>query len=90
MPASRAALRLAGLPVSAIPHNNSELATSGDHLRFLGDVFALPHSLPLANVFSIGDILIAIGLAWLIAEGMRGAREPAEVTVEPAPSASAE
>ena len=86
MPASRAALRLAGLPVSAIPHNNSELAASGDHLRFLGDVFALPHSLPLANVFSIGDILIAIGLAWLIAEGMRGASEPAQVPVEPAPA----
>ena len=86
MPASRAALRLAGLPVSAIPHNNSELATAGDRLRFLGDVFALPHSLPLANVFSIGDIFIAIGLAWLIAEGMRGARDPAEVPAEPAPA----
>ena len=86
MPASRAALRLAGLPVSAIPHNNSELATSGDRLRFLGDIFALPHSLPLANVFSIGDILIAIGLAWLIAEGMRRTPEPAQAAVEAAPT----
>lgn len=84
MPASRAALRLAGLPVSAVPHNNSELAASGDRLRFLGDVFALPHGLPLANVFSIGDILIAIGLAWLIAEGMRSSPDPTPVAVEPA------
>ena len=73
MPASRAALRLAGLPVSAIPHNNSELATSGDRLRFLGDVFALPHSLPLANVFSLGDVIIGIGVALVIVSAMRRA-----------------
>jgi len=71
MPASRAALRLAGLPVSATPHNNSELAAAGTHLVFMGDVFALPHGVPLANVFSIGDVMIAVGLAWLIAEAMR-------------------
>ena len=77
MPASRAALRLAGLPVSTQPHNNSVLAGSSTHLAFLCDVFALPHVVPLANIFSIGDILIATGLAWLIAEGMR--RPVAEV-----------
>ena len=70
MPASRAALRLAGLPISAVPHNNSELAAAGAHLTFLGDVFALPHGVPLANIFSVGDMLIAIALAWLIAEAM--------------------
>jgi len=78
MPASRAALTLAGLPVSNQPHNNSELAGAGANLPFLGDIFALPHGLPLANVFSVGDILIALGLAWLIAEGMR--RAPGELT----------
>ena len=71
MPASRAALRLAGFSVSAQPHNNSVLAGPGTHLAFLGDVFALPHGVPLANIFSVGDILIAVGLAWLIADGMR-------------------
>jgi hypothetical protein len=71
MPASRAALRLAGLPISRIPHNNSELAGRGAHLAFLGDIFALPHGVPLANIFSVGDVLIAVGLAWLIADGMR-------------------
>jgi Family of unknown function (DUF5317) len=75
MPASRGALRLAGLPVSNQPHNNSELAGAGAHLTFLGDIFALPHGVPLANIFSVGDLLIAIGLAWLIADGMRGTRE---------------
>ena len=71
MPASRAALRLAGFAVSAQPHNNSVLAGAGTHLAFLGDVFALPHGVPLANIFSVGDILIAVGLAWMIADGMR-------------------
>jgi hypothetical protein len=84
MPASRAALRLAGLPVAAQPHNNSELAGSGAHLAFMGDVFAVPHAVPLANIFSVGDILIAIGLAWLVAAGMRRsaacAEQPAAVT----------
>ena len=71
MPASRAALRLAGLPVSDTPHNNSLLAGSGAHLVALGDVFAVPHGVPFANVFSAGDVLIAVGLAWLIAQTMR-------------------
>jgi hypothetical protein len=77
MPASRAALRLAGLPVAAQPHNNSELAGSDAHLAFLGDVFAVPHAVPLANIFSLGDILVAIGLAWLVAAGMRRSAAPA-------------
>ena len=91
MPASRAAVRLAGLPISAQPHNNSELAGSGAHLVFLSDVFALPHAVPLANIFSVGDILIAIGLAWLIAEGMRrpaagaGLVEAERPVTEPSP-----
>jgi hypothetical protein len=78
MPASRAALRLAGLPVAAQPHNNSELAGSGAHLAFMGDVFAVPHAVPLANIFSPGDILIAVGLAWLVAAGMRRSGAPAD------------
>ena len=85
MPASRAALRLAGLPVSAVPHNNSELAGAGAHLAFLGDVFALPHGVPLANIFSVGDVLIAVGLAWLIADAMKRttAASPRPIAVAP-------
>ena len=74
MPATRAALRLAGLVEATGHHNNSEVAGTTTHLGFLGDVFALPHAVPLANVFSVGDVLIAVGLAWLIAAGMRGER----------------
>ena len=88
MPASRGALRLAGLPVSTHPHNNSELAGPGAHLTFLGDIFALPHGVPLANIFSVGDLLIAIGLAWLIAEGMRGTNDQQRAPAKPAPAPS--
>lgn len=35
-------------------------------LGFLGDVFAVPASLPLSNVFSLGDILIAGGAFWVL------------------------
>jgi hypothetical protein len=63
LPASRGALQRAGLHLN--PH---EFVNSGvlahPHLAFLGDVFATPASLPLANVFSIGDLLILCGVAW--------------------------
>lgn len=71
MPASRAALELAGIPVSSQPHNNSLLADAGTRLGFLSDIFAVPHWVPLANVFSVGDLLVAVGLVWLLAQGMR-------------------
>lgn len=71
MPATRAALVLAGIPVSNEPHNNSLLADAGTRLGFLTDVMAVPHWIPLANVFSVGDLLVAVGLAWLLAEGMQ-------------------
>lgn len=37
----------------------------------LTDIFALPAWLPLANVFSIGDVAIAVGIAVAVATGMR-------------------
>ncbi len=40
-------------------------------LRPLTDIFALPAWLPLANVFSIGDVAIGLGVAVAIAAGMR-------------------
>ncbi len=41
------------------------------NLAFLGDIFVFPPPLPLANVFSIGDLLIGIGAGWFIIRGMR-------------------
>lgn len=70
MPADPGALALAGL--SAGDHTNSVvLARPG--LQPLTDVFAAPAWVPFANVFSVGDVLIAIGIAWVIAATMRRA-----------------
>jgi hypothetical protein len=43
-------------------------------LRPLTDIFALPAWLPLSNVFSVGDVLIGVGIAATIALAMRAAR----------------
>ena len=58
MPVSAAAVKAAGIAVGP----NSSVSQSVDRLWFLGDVFALPAHLPLANVFSLGDILIGFGM----------------------------
>lgn len=42
---------------------NSIIADDDTRLLFLGDVIAIPEGWPLANVISIGDILLAIGAA---------------------------
>jgi hypothetical protein len=63
MPASPAALVAAGLPVDEPGFQNST-AVDDPRLAFLGDVFAIPASWPLSNVFSVGDVLIGVGLAW--------------------------
>jgi MFS family permease len=57
------------MPISAdaaatVRHDLKDTNVSADaeHLRFLGDVFALPAELPMANTFSIGDLLIGFGM----------------------------
>ncbi len=69
MPASRAALAMAGLGKSGGYANSRELASPV--LGPLGDVFALPAGVPLANVFSVGDVLIALGIILVIVAAMR-------------------
>jgi hypothetical protein len=73
MPARRAALATAGVLYSGDSAANSRLADGSTRFAFLGDVFALPKGVPLANVFSIGDVLIAAGLALLIILAMHRA-----------------
>lgn len=43
-------------------------------LPFLTDIFALPDWLPAGNVFSIGDVLIGVGIATAIVVQMRRGR----------------
>jgi hypothetical protein len=62
MPATPAAMEAAGRASDAGAFQNS--ATTEDaRLWYLGDAFAWPEPLPLANVFSIGDVLIVAGAA---------------------------
>lgn len=68
MPASREALEFAGL--SATEDVANSIVTANPAFGFLTDIFALPAFFPLANVFSIGDLLIGIGIARAIAWGM--------------------
>lgn len=68
LPARAGALRAAGLDVAQPGFVNSGVVEDA-RLPWLGDVFAVPQPLPLANVFSVGDVLIILGLvvaAWRI------------------------
>lgn len=75
MPATAAALVAAGL--ETVDHANS-VVLPNPALGPLTDIFAIPAGVPFANVFSVGDVLIFVGIAWLIAASMR----------RPAPSAA--
>jgi hypothetical protein len=73
MPADPGALALAGFEGPGEHTNSVVLAEPA--LRPLTDIFALPSWVPLANVFSIGDVLIGVGVAIAIVAAMRR-REP--------------
>jgi hypothetical protein len=71
MPASLEALRSAGIlapnaTFEAIHVTNSSLISSDTPLWPLGDIFAIPRPWPLANIFSVGDVLIGAGAAWFV------------------------
>ena len=74
MPASRGALEALGKTDPTIYSNSATLAHPA--LEPLTDIFALPAWLPFANVFSVGDVLIGVGVAIVIVAAMR--RLPAE------------
>lgn len=62
MPASDWATRVAGMVLADGEFANSAMVDD-PKLLFLGDVFAIPSSWPLSNVFSVGDVLLVIGAA---------------------------
>lgn len=76
MPASATALARAGLIqtadrlTSSGTHGNVLLMEGNTRLDLLGDWLYLPRWVPFATAFSIGDVLIMVGLAWLIVRGM--------------------
>ena len=78
MPASPSALAAVGESIGQ-GYSNSRVFDS-PALAPLTDVMALPRWLPFANIFSIGDVVIGIGIAVAIVVAMRRS-EPAGVTV---------
>ena len=72
MPASRSAERTAGMVTSSTGFLNSA-GVPHPRLLFLGDVLPVPHAVPLANVYSIGDVCIAVGVA-IAMHGLAGSR----------------
>lgn len=64
MPASATALAASGQAETAGFANSASV--EGAQLAFLGDVFAWPAPLPFANVFSVGDVLLLVGVALFV------------------------
>jgi len=65
-------------------YNNVVAAGSGSHLAFLGDVFAIPHPLPFANTFSLGDALLIAGATLFVyRNGRRNDDKPSSRAFEP-------
>ena len=85
MPASASAWEKAGLPIAAAGEFENSNITHDAHLAFLGDIFYVPASWPLSNVFSVGDILIVIGGTYFAHQWCRRSRSS---NAWPAPLAS--
>jgi Family of unknown function (DUF5317) len=68
MPAGAAALRAAGVFYRGV-HNNSAIA-SHPNLPWLIDRWPVPAWIPMGNVYSVGDVLIAVGAVVLVCAGM--------------------
>lgn len=86
MPATKDALETAGKHIpDAVFQNSAFLADP--KLLFLGDIFAIPEGVPLANVFSVGDVLIVVGGTYL---AHRWCSRPHELAVEADETAAAD
>jgi Family of unknown function (DUF5317) len=72
MPATPEAMEAAGLSF-AVKHNS--VAASDPNVLWLVDRFAAPEWVPLTNVFSVGDVVIAVGAVVLVFAAT-GARVP--------------
>ena len=72
MPVLPEAMRAAGGDHTTF---NNSTASAEPHLAWLVDRWAAPEWIPAANVFSVGDVLIAVGAAWIVLAAM-GVRFP--------------
>lgn len=72
MPAGGAALEALDRHLTGEYSNSAALARPA--LEPLTDVFAMPAWVPYANIFSVGDVLISLGVVVVIVAGMRRGR----------------
>ena len=66
---------------------NTSPMTGETRLPWLGDTLLVPEPLPMRNVFSVGDLLIAAGAAWIVAASMRKSPFP-KTQLSPTPDSS--
>jgi hypothetical protein len=85
MPAGREAMAALGKTDPTTYSNSAVLEHPA--LQPLTDIFALPAWVPFSNIFSVGDVLIAVGVAVVIVASMRGKGE-ARGSVAPEASAA--
>ncbi len=77
MPSSPTALARSGADAAAAHllqegvYGNVVRMSDKTSLNVLGDLLYLPRAIPFATAFSVGDLLVACGLVWLIVWGMR-------------------
>jgi hypothetical protein len=75
MPVTPEALAASGRVVSDAYSNSLESARPA--LELLVDRFAMPAQIPLANVFSIGDVIVGTGIVIVLVSAMRANARPA-------------
>ena len=68
MPVTRGALDAAGLSYEL---RNNSISLADPHLAALVDRWAVPGWIPFGNVYSIGDVVIGLGIVAAIVIGMR-------------------
>jgi len=85
MPSSPEALTCAGRVVFAealqnpesdppFTYANTVLMSADTKLNFFGDWICIPNWVPFANAISLGDVVLMLGLAWLVQSGMTRAQ----------------
>ncbi len=81
MPASLEALRAAGRTATVERlltegvFGNVIMMSDQTKLNLLGDIFWVPSWVPFANAFSVGDVLLGVGVIWLLAKSSRSAQQ---------------
>ena len=85
MPADPDALAAAGRTVTEGEISNSAAVTD-PKLQFLGDVIPTPGWLPVSNVYSVGDLLIVLGVLVLLHVACGSRLVPRRRAPRPAPA----